>query len=67
METKKKHFAQTEEIIMTEKKKTVYADKFFGKMKPGMMGDGFIGVNQEGRSGKTPKRIFPNLDDLTDR
>lgn len=51
---------------MTEKKKTVYADKFFGKMKPGMMGDGFVGLNQEGRRGKV-KHIFATFDELTEQ
>lgn len=59
--TNQKH----EEIIMVTKKKTVYADKFFGKMKPGMMGDGFIGITQDGRKGKV-KRIFATYDELTE-
>lgn len=50
---------------MTEKKKNIYADKFFGEMKPGMMGNGFVGLNQEGRKGKV-KRLFPTYDELTE-
>jgi hypothetical protein len=52
-------------MIMTDKKKTVYADKFFGKMNPGLMGDGLVGLNQEGRKGKV-KRIFATYDELTE-
>jgi len=40
------------------------ADKFFGKMKPGMMGNGFVGLNQDGRKGKPQKRLFANMDDI---
>lgn len=51
---------------MTEKKKSVYADRFFGKMNPGLMGNGFIGINQDGRKGKV-KPLFPTLDNMLER
>jgi hypothetical protein len=47
-------------------KQKVYADKFFGKMKPGIMGDGFVGINQEGREGKV-KPLFPTTDQMLER
>jgi len=50
---------------MVGKKKTVYADKFFGKMNPGVMGDGFVGLNQKGRKGKV-KPLFATYDELTE-
>lgn len=50
---------------MVDKKKTVYADKFFGTMKPGVMGTGLIGLNQEGRKGKV-KPLFATMDELTE-
>lgn len=43
----------------------IYAEKFFDKkMHPGIMGSGFIGINEQGRNGKAPKPLFPTLDDL---
>lgn len=40
-----------------------YAQKFFGRMKPGVMGEGFVEVIEEGREGK-PKKLFPTVCDL---
>jgi hypothetical protein len=46
-------------------KKSVYADKFFDKkMKPGMMGEGFIGIVTQGRKEKVKKPLFPKMDDF---
>jgi hypothetical protein len=52
---------------MVAKKQSVYADKFFGKMKPGMMGDGFVGLVVDENKKKAPKPLFPTLDELTER
>lgn len=46
-------------------KEKVYADKFFDKkMKPGMMGEGFIGQIQDGRKRIPKKPLFPTTDEF---
>jgi len=41
-----------------------YAEQFFEKrMKPGIMGKGFIGENERGRKGKS-RKLFPDVADF---
>jgi len=43
----------------------IYAEQFFNKkINPGIMGEGFIGINTDARKEKSRKRMFPDIDDL---
>ena len=42
-----------------------YADQFFGKQKgKTLMGDGFIGMHQQAKKMKAPKKLFPSVEDF---